>query len=486
MKIFSIIANKFYNTNQVQYPKSNSLNIFMTKPIPFDTVSFTASKASGTPLKKLAEYGIPDMYTGKDMMSYAALSKMLKNGVFDLPLKKLVPILQKHNDTLHETEQEVLKILNTIEQKQPEIKLNEAFKQIFPEHQKKLLSVQKPIFYKLILKASEMPKNYFDDFMDLMRYTDQRIEKDKTTAHFSEKEFIYRLQQAAKQIKIKKRHTEVTAINKLIREAKALFGPQIEEKKKFGKGIAAKKLKMEYQMQPEIFKRNTQNMQHLIDMFEKSYLKKNKDIKNIFDITNAKIYGVPIVEPFKRQEFIYDLKNIVKFLKDRKLEEEIIKTARELPTSAENVSAFIVKHVNDTPEKIGYYLFKGSLASIEHIEPRVPLKKEETINKAPKKKKKKKAGNNIAGRNHINNYGLSSAEINSKRSNMPFDEWIRENPFAYKACQMFVDRLVELYNADIFKKVGLDKSYIQNFADIVRKKSPKEKPIILKIGDLNK
>ena len=81
MKIFSIVANKIFNTNQLQHPKENGQNIFMTKPIPFDTVSFTASKASGTPLKKLAEYGLPDMYTGKDMLSYGTLSRMLKNGI---------------------------------------------------------------------------------------------------------------------------------------------------------------------------------------------------------------------------------------------------------------------------------------------------------------------------------------------------------------------------------------------------------------------
>ncbi len=487
MKIFQIVANRFYNTNQVQasHPQKTHSNIFLTNPIPFDTVSFTASKASGTPLKKLAEFGIPDMYTGKEMMSNGALSRLFKNGVFGLPLNKLLPILGKYNNTLHDTEQEVVKLLKSVEKKHPNIKINEAFQKLFPEQQKILLNIQRPVFQEITKKACDMPRTFYDDFIDLMRYTNKKIAKDPTISHFSEKEFIYRLEQVAKQIKMTRRHTEVSSINRLIREAKILFREQIEEKKKFGRGIAAKKLKMEYQMQPAVLKQNTQNLQYLRELFEKSYIKNNKEVRNLFDVTNAKIYGFPTFEPFKRQEFIYDLKNIVKFLKNKELEADIIQIARELPTSSDEVSAFIVKHANDTPERIGYYLFKGSIASIEHIEPRVSQVKEEPIIKIGKKKKKKaKNDGNVSQRNHINNYGLSSAYINSMRSNTPFEEWIRKNPQAYDSCQKYVDRLIELYKTGKFAQVGLNKSYITTFADRVRVNSPAEKPIILDLSKL--
>ena len=488
MKIFQIVANRFYNTNQVQIsqPQKIQSNIFMTNPIPFDTVSFTASKASGVPLKKLAEYGMPDMYTGKEMMSYGNLSRLLKNGVFNFPLSKLLPILEKYKDTLHETEQEVLKLLKSVEKNHPNIKINEAFHRLFPEQQKKLLNVQRPVFQEITKKACDMPRSFYDDYIDLMRYTNKKIAKDLTISHFSEKEFIYRLKQISKQIKMSKRHKEVTAVNNLIKEAKVLFRSQIEEKKKFGRGIPAKKLKMEYQMQPAILKQNTQNLQYLRNMFEGSCIKNNKEIRHLFDVTSAKIYGFPTFEPFKRQEFIYDLKNIVKYLKDKDLGEEIIRIARRLPTSADNVSAFFVKHVNDLPEKIGYYLFKGSLASIEHIEPRIPqVKKESVIKHAGKRKKKvQKTSGSVSQRNHIKNYGLSSAYINSIRSNMPFDEWVRRNPQSYTTCQKFVDRLIEHFQAGRFSKVGLEKSYIFDFADKVKQQSPSEKPIVLDLSKL--
>ena len=195
--------------------------------------------------------------------------------------------------------------------------------------------------------------------------------------------------------------------------------------------------------------------------------------------------GSPAVEPFKRQEFLYDLKNILKSINDYDIETESLAKAREIPQSTEDVSAFVVKYVNDTPERIGYYLLKGSLASIEHIDPRVQQVKDNNIHVKKKKKHRKKKNSVSGNRNHLKNYGLASAYINSLRSNMPFDEWVKNNPMACKNCQKYVDRLIELYHAGVFDVVGLEKDYIYNFAEQVKKLSPKEKPIILDLSKLN-
>lgn len=489
MKILPIIANRFYNINQIQHPKKSESNIFMTNPIPFDSVSFTSSRASGVPLKKLAEYGMPDMYTGKRMLSYGMLSRLLKNNVFDFNLSKLIPILSKYEDTLQETESKLLVMLKKKSKKNPSIKINQALKQMYPEHEQKLMTVQRSILYDIILRTStllkegKMSQRSFDDLMSLIRYSNQKLEKDVTTAHFSEKEFIYRLLQVAKQIKVKKQHAEIFAINKIIKEAKTLFAHQIAEKRKFGRSFEAKKLKMEYQMQPEVLARNTQSMKHLRNILAKTPLRNNKDILNIFNVTDAKVCGSPTVEPFKRQEFLYDLKNILKSINNDDIETEILAKAREIPKSTEDVSAFVVKYVNDTPERIGYYLLKGSLASIEHIDPRIQQVKENISVKRKKHKKKKNSASGI--RNHLKNYGLASAYINTLRSNMPFDEWVTKNPEAVINCQKYVDRLIELYKAGVFDVVGLEKDYIYNFAEQVKKQSPKEKPIILDLSKLN-
>jgi hypothetical protein len=174
----------------------------------------------------------------------------------------------------------------------------------------------------------------------------------------------------------------------------------------------------------------------------------------------------------------------LKSLNDSELEAEIIAKAREIPQATEDVSAFIVKYADDTPERIVTSLLKGSLASIEHIDPRVQQVKE-NIHIKKKKKHRKKKNSASGNRNHLKNYGLASAYINSLRSNMPFDEWVRKNPIAYKNCQKYADRLIELYRAGVFDVVGLEKDYIYNFAETVRAKSSKEKPIILDLSKLN-
>jgi hypothetical protein len=328
-----------------------------------------------------------------------------------------------------------------------------------------------------------MPRKHYDEFMEFMKDTNKRIAKDFTTSHFSEKEFIYKLQKVEKQINSKNNHKENFAIREIIKEAKKLFSEQINAKRKFGRGPEAKKLKMEYQLLPNVLKQNLSRFQHLQIMFDHSIIKNNRDVKKIFDNTRAKICGFPIIEPFKRQEFIYDLKNLLKYLKDKDFEAEMVEIAHKLPTSVDNVSAFIVKHIDATPDKIGFYMLKDSVCSIEHIEPKTP--RQETKYKI-RNKKKKKVGNNVAGKNHINNYGLCSVYINSKRTNIPFDEWVRQNPQVYKNCQKYVNRLITLYNNGTFKKVGLNRSYILNFVERINKMSPQDKPIILDISALKK
>jgi len=489
MKILSIISNQQYNKQNVYLNGNNNAQTQRTSLLPLrcNMITFGISKASGEPLKKLAEYGLPDMYTGQLMLTWKQLSRMLENGVFEFPLKKLIPILKKYEGTMLETEHKIFMIFEKAEKKQPNSTIEDVLKQQYNDHQKKLLNKQQPIFEKLIEKACDLPEDIHKDFMDLMRMTSKRIAKDPVITHFSENEFIYKLNQIAKQIKTTNNRKEISSINLLLREAKRLFKPQAEEKKKFGRGIKAAQAKMEYQMQPKNLKRNTQNIQYLRKIFEESDIKNNREIKHLFRSTSAKICGFPVVEPFKRKEFIYDLKNVIKFLKNKKLCAELINIARELPTSTQNVSAFMVKHVNDSPNKIGWYLMKDSLVSIEHIVPKVHKLEPEEIEEIKKTlKQKKKIKKIISGTtkiNHVDNYGLSAAGINTERSNMPFDEWIRKNPQSYETIPQYMAKAIDLFKKGIFKKVGLDKSYIPNFKDSIATQSPKEKPIILDLSN---
>ena len=132
-----------------------------------------------------------------------------------------------------------------------------------------------------------------------------------------------------------------------------------------------------------------------------------------------------------------------------------------MPTSNEEVSAFIMKEAKSSSDKIGYDLFAGSIATLDHL---VPFSK--------------------GGKDTINNYGLTSAFNNSKRGNQPLSALLEENPKTYINCQKQIDRLIELSNNGTFKAIGLNKWYIINFANMMKKLSPEEKPLILDISRL--
>ncbi len=467
--ILPVLATRI-DSNISLYSKNRKTVITQDMPEPCSVnevqkayaVPFLGHKNNVSALRKLIGYKLPDMYLGQIMLDPKVLESMQRNGVFNYTLDKLVPILKKYEKNLLPVAKSFVKMLENTSKEHPDIKIDDAVSLYFKEHEKKLLELQEPIlFEELTEKACDMPKVYFDDFMELMNITNQKISNDTVIDPFSEKTFIYQLTQASYPIRMKNKRYEVSAINNLIREAKATFIPPLKlERTLYGRNRAKK---LEYQRRPDVLKENSRKFQYLKSIFLNSPLKYNKDLIRIFNSTSAKIYGKSTKSAFKRKEFIYDLKKITKFLDDEKLAEDMIKTARKLPTSTENLSAFIVKHNGDSCEKIGFYLLKESLASIEHIVPKIN-----------------------GGKNRLSNYGLCCVYINSKRSNMPFADWVRQNPMVYINCQKYFNRLIELYNNGTFKKLGLDRSYITDLSKTIYNQSPPEAPIIINLSSLKR
>ncbi len=462
MNISSITAFNIYNTS-CSYAIQNNAERFCTKPMPFDSICFTGVQSGSVPLKKLAAYGIPDMYNGLKLLDPKILEGLLQRSVFDKPISQLVPIISKYKDTFLPVERQVLEYITIAAEKQSNLKLNDVLKNLNQEHQKKLLKIQQPIFEQLIQKACDLPPELYKEFWDLMKITNKRLSKEPVVIPFSENDFIYKLQRIAPIIKARNIHKETLAINNLIKEAKLVFAVQEEDAIKFGRGKNGRNKKLEYQMRPAVLKQNIVKLKYLEDIFAKSVLRNNKDIQQIFQQTSARIHGFPAITPFKRKEFVHELKNITKRVKDETLAKEIIKTARILPKSTDNVSAFIVKYTNDTNNKIGYFIMHSGICSIDHLDAKAN-----------------------GGKNKLKNFGLCGTYINSQKTNIPFDEWVRKHPETRVNCQKHVDRLIELYNDGTFDKVGLDRSYITDFAEQIEKLSPKEKPLILDISKLNK
>lgn len=438
----------------------------LIKPLPCDKINFGGICTDGAgALKELAEYGLTDLYTGLNLLPAKSLEYYQRTNFFDKDLSEVVKMLAKHEDCLLPVEHEVYNLLKKVSKKQPTLKLDEALKSLYPEYQKELLAIQQPVFEELIRTASEMPHKTFCEFMELMNITNKKISKDPVILPFSAKEFIYKLERAALPIKSKNNKKEVRDMRKLIAAAKEIFKDElnINTRSRF-----SSPRDLDMLLKPGEIMKNFKKMQYLKMLLDNSHLYNNNDIVKIFNTMSARIHYFPTIVPFQRKTFIYDLRKITHDLEDKELANKLMNIAYKLPTSTDEVSAFIVKYANDTPSYIGYNLLLGSVRSIDHL-----------------------VAKNNGGKNKLFNFGLSSVRINTLKTNMPFDEWVRKHPEIYENAQKHFDILIDLYNEGIFDKVSqghrhkLTVQYIYDLADTLYAISPKEKPIVIDLSKLN-
>ena len=434
-------------------------------------ISFTGISHGGDKLKKLVRYGIIDMYTGQPLLDPKTLEYLQYKNIFSKPLKELIVHLKPHEDTLITSGKEFYKLVKDAAKTKPNSTLSDVIKQYRPEHENKLIECQRQIFCELIDKAINLPEELHKDFAVLINITIQRYSKDKVVLPFSEKEFNYKLKRIYETIKGTNNKEEISAMKEIYKMSLNLFKNKTydtptainlkQRMKKPGLVKATLRKKLEHQMKPEILKKNADNLRTVKEYYECSVLKEHPELNKLFEDTNAKIHGYPFYAKFERKSFLYELKKITKQLKDRNYAHELMNTAIKLPTSYENLSAFIVKYSEDSNENIGYFMMKDSLVSIDHLVP-------------------KKGG----GPNSLRNFGLSCAGVNREKSNIPFAKFVEIHPETYENCQKHVDRLIELCNAGIFDKLGIPHSYIKDFADIIYKISPKNKRIVLDTSKL--
>ena len=136
---------------------------------------------------------------------------------------------------------------------------------------------------------------------------------------------------------------------------------------------------------------------------------------------------------FKRKRFLNDLENILKKVKSKRTAAAIYSAANKLPTSSNNINAFIVKYSERPSAAIAQRLITPPVASIEHIHPR-----------------------SLGGENDWSNYALASVSQNSERGNSSLKEKCIQNPKIPKYVQRQVNELIDLANEGVIT----DKNYI--------------------------
>ena len=186
---------------------------------------------------------------------------------------------------------------------------------------------------------------------------------------------------------------------------------------------------------------------------ENSVLKNDKDIVDLAKTAEARIYKCPTIIPFNRKSFIHDVQSITSRLEDKKLAHLVEKEASSLPTSKEDLAAFIVKEAERSSEQIVFDMLSGSVGSVDHF---IALHR--------------------GGKDSLYNYVLSSSYMNNLKAHMSFDTFVEKYPEIRKTAPRQINRLEYLANTGVFDKVGLEEYYIENLINRLNKYS--SKPII--------
>lgn len=438
------------NNNKVQASRySFAKNTFQSsKVFACDTVTFTSVPNSEV-LKRLLSYQIPDMYSDRILLDPRFVQKVMRNRLFTKPIRTICRVLKPHEKSLFPVEKKVFDILCNIARRKPKAKLDEVIHKLVPEHNKKLLQLQMPIFEELNILSKSMPEDLRKEFDNLYVITNHKLLNNPVIKPFSLREFKYKLGRIQERINKTNKGKDPYTMKKIMTRVNSLpvYSKERIQSPSFSKKKYERRLKA--------------MLSDLSIYIDGSSLSDNKDLRDLIMTSKSQFFGIPTNIKFNRKSFIYDLKKITDKLQDKKLAHRMVQTAIQLPTSKENLSAFIMKSADRSSEQIGYDLLLGSLGTADHL---VAAKK--------------------GGADDLFNYGLASAYMNSVKAHMDFKEFLKKNPQIAVYCQRQVDRLIELANAGIFSKIGLTTSYINTFASKIHKLSPKENPLNLDISKL--
>lgn len=462
MRITPINFNNFLRpVSAVNNHNDYSQGIALRPALKCDTVSFQGGVPNGDLLKKLLAYRIPDMYSGRIMIPSDLIQSFLRHKIFSGSLRHIVKNLLPYEECLNPVHKSIFNIIKNASKNTPKKTLEEVIHELAPEHQLKLRQIQQPIFDKLTEESKEMPEDLRQEFDNFMDYTQKKLSNMPVVVDFSAKEFQYKLQRIAEGINRRGIFSEQSTIRKLLR----LSGnfSVLSEEQTYERAAAKNKIKTKNKSRfiQKYRQRQAETLRQMDKVLMTSPLCDDKELNDLFVQTRFRIYKIPQIYSFNRKSFIHDLKKIIYKLEDSKLQHKMIQTAIKLPTSKENISAFIVKSADYSSEKIGYELISGSMGSIEHL---TPVKK--------------------GGDDSLYNYALAAAETNGERGHRSFEEQLKKHPETYINAQKYADRLIELYNDGTFSKIGLQRGYIQSFASKVYKMSPAENRLVIDLSRL--
>jgi len=420
MKISSINyhnTNKLYQQKQGNYQRQK-ISVYSTY-----SVSFGIANSSG--LKNLFAYGIPDMYTGRVMIDPRKFLKVSKTNIFCADAKSAINSLKRFSESFGGVEAKVFKLMKI------KLALNGNYdsirsllQSISPKFEKILIRKQKPIIEELSQHVEELPIEFQKPFKDLIKRTNDTIDKNPIILPFETADFKYKLN------KIK---ADVDK-NGILKSQKVMI----------------KMLKEAEKLDIHTDNSNIENQKNIIDFMDtilkSSTLKKHEQLKELIRMSQDRLNNKATIVPFTRKSFLYDLEKILDNIPDIAQKEKLLKIAEKLPTSSNSISAYMLKISKESSDKIAYRLCWPSFATIEHLIPQ-----------------------SCGGEDAMKNFGGASARENSLRQSIDFTEQLKRIPKIPQYCQKQMYRLLILREQGVFKKTHTAYNYPEEFAETLYK-----------------
>lgn len=435
MKIRAITSNSFYQglmyekTNN-KYPEIyaaqsniNSASSLRSMPV-YYPVSFGIQNSSK--LRILFGFDLPCIYSGVTMIDPKQLTRWQKSRLFYRPAKDVLVELDKYPNSFAGMEKRFIDLVRERSAMHPEMTIKDILNEIRPVYARRLRKEQYPVFQELIDLSKHLPKDYRKGCDILMEDTKRRLYDKPVVVPFSSYEFKYKLTKIRDDI-----------ANGSDKKSKKVMAKLIKESKRLSNTTNSSTI----EKQKEV-------ISFMEIILKKSVLKDNFQLVKLLEDSKSRLNQEEIFTPFSRKSFIYDLAKLLSDLPDEKLYEKFILTAQKLPTSGESFSAYVMKLAHEQPDKIGHRLIWPSLASVEHLLPR-----------------------SDGGADIMSNFAGATTRENSTRKSIKFVQQLKARPNTPKYCQMYVDRLIELYHGGVFARHNISPTYITDFANTIYKLS---------------
>lgn len=408
------------------YKTNNNSNIVFSGKYPNQLIT------NKNELKKLAKNGHlgciwcgGSMFMQNELDMFQHISKRLaSNG------ELFSRVILHFKDYLPPERIKLIKLIANYSKAYPNKDLKFILNKMTPAAEKRLTNKQFFILHKIKNLKQTLPTELHKDLDTLIKHSTARIKEIPYVSEYSAKEFYYQLNNLAKTLPLKVKEEILTT-------GQVLTHPIFKEPEPYLPEKWLKKIYQQTKINPKA-KGNyispndleAKKKLELILLNKISLLAKNNNNSSIIklcDLTKNKILGIPVQVQFSNKAFVYKLHEILDNVKDERILNQFTELTQTLPTSLDNMDAFIVKYKNESTDTIITKLLADSLVTLEHITPIL----RNTSDKDIKQLNKNLAQNNKIkrGTDSIDNWALAHGwcnflhgSKNIKNENFPFSK----------------------------------------------------------------